>query len=150
MKPRGRRLILVPTDFSEDAAAALAVAIDLARALDAKLVLLHVHHHPSFIFGHYGVDPPEPAVSEIPKAAARRLEKEQARVEDAGLTGEARVVEGHPVEEIEGEARLCEADLIVMGTRGRTGLAHVALGSVAERTVQRAPCPVLTVKVPAP
>jgi len=67
----------------------------------------------------------------------------------AGFLVERFVVEGHPPTEIAHIAREMEADLIVMGTHGRTGMAHLFMGSVAERVVRTAPCPVLTLRAAA-
>jgi nucleotide-binding universal stress UspA family protein len=78
--------------------------------------------------------------------AARALEALADRVERASIGVERAVYMGSPAEIICAQATARSADLIVMGTRGRTGLRHVLLGSVAERTVAHAPCPVLTVR----
>ena len=138
--------ILVPHDFSDDAAAALDWAIELAGQLGAELHLLHAYRLPLEMFSPYGVPMPASVMPEIREAARRSLEELKARVEAAGLTGQIHLREGPPADAIVEAARELSADLIVMGTRGRTGLAHVVLGSVAQRTVRSAPCPVLTLK----
>lgn len=140
--------ILVPHDFSDDAAAALDWAIELAGQLGAELHLLHAYRLPLEMFSPYGVPVPDSVMPEIREAARRRLKELKARVEAAGLTGQIHLREGPPADAIVEAARELCADLIVMGTRGRTGLAHVVLGSVAQRTVRSAPCPVLTLKAP--
>jgi nucleotide-binding universal stress UspA family protein len=142
------RTLLVPLDFSDDSAAALQTAVDLARRLGAKLKLLHVYHRPTTVFEPYGVQPPPPMVAEVPEAAKRRIELELDKVREAGVEAEALVREGLPAEEIAAAATELGADLIVMGTRGLSGLKHVLLGSVAERTLRSAPCPVLSVRTP--
>lgn len=138
--------ILVPHDFSDDAAAALDWAIELAAQLGAELHLLHAYRLPLEMFSPYGVPIPDSVMPEIREAARRRLNELKGRVEAAGLKGQVQLREGPPAGAIVEAARELSADLIVMGTRGRTGLAHVVLGSVAQRTVRLAPCPVLTLK----
>ena len=143
------RTILVPTDFSDCSEAALRVALDLAGTLGAKLRLLHVYPAPALLFDPYGIQPAEPILLEAPKAARQRLEREIEAVSGDGVEIDGEVREGVPAAQIVEEAREWGADLIVMGTHGHTGLEHVLLGSVAERTVRQAPCPVLTVRQPS-
>jgi nucleotide-binding universal stress UspA family protein len=138
--------LLVPHDFSVHSEAALEAAIDLAQGLGARVALVHVYHRPVTMFEPYGILPVEPVLTEIPEAARQRLDEELEKVVAAGVKGQARVREGLPVDGILDEASECGADLIVMGTHGHTGIPHALLGSVAERTVRLAPCPVLTVK----
>jgi len=140
--------ILVPHDFSDDAAAALDFAVELAKQLGGELHLLHVYRMPLEMFSPYGIAVPESVIPEIREAAGRRLKELSAQVKNAGLEVEVHLQEGPPADSIAEAARELGADLIVMGTRGRTGLAHVVLGSVAERTVRSAPCPVLTLRPP--
>ncbi|MDH3211423.1 MAG: universal stress protein [Myxococcales bacterium] len=141
------RTLLVPVDFSEDSTAALEMAVDLAKALGARIRLLHVFHSPPEIYAPYGgIQPAIPGMAEIPEAAMRCLDLELEKVREAGSEAEGEVREGLPSDAIVAAAREWDADLIVMGTRGHTGLEHVLLGSVAERTLHKAPCPVLTVR----
>jgi nucleotide-binding universal stress UspA family protein len=140
------RSVLVPTDFSDCSEAALRVALDLAAALGAKLRLLHVYPAPSLLFDPYGIQPAEPVLLEAPKAARERLEREIEAASARGVETDGEVREGAPAPQILEEAREWKPDLIVMGTHGHTGLEHVLLGSVAERIVRLAPCPVLTVR----
>jgi nucleotide-binding universal stress UspA family protein len=139
--------ILVPLDFSAHSDHALDVALDWARALEAgRVVLVHVHqplHIPTPLPGS-GPTAPE-LEARIMEDARLAIAERARRVEEAGLTVECEVTLGDPSEEICKAAKARAADLIVMGTRGRTGLAHLLLGSVAQRTLGRAPCPVLTV-----
>src|SRR5471030_2393649 len=139
--------ILLPTDFSEYSAAATKYACELATKFDAELHILHtLETHlvstPNFAMG---LDLPK-YVSES-KAAA---EKSLAGVLDpkwaAGRKVIQAVVEGSPKVQIIQYARKQNIDLIVLATQGRTGLAHVIVGSVAETVVRTAPCPVLTVR----
>ena len=143
------RRLLVPHDFSEHSDAALRTAIELAGELEASIALLHVFQRPQAIFEPYGILPIEPDLAEIPEAARQRLQVELDKVLAAGVEGDARVSEGQPVDEILAQIEASGADLVVMGTHGLTGFSHALLGSVAERTVRQAPCPVLTVKAPA-
>jgi universal stress protein A len=138
--------ILVPHDFSDDASAALDFAIELAKQLGGELHLVHAYRLPIEVFSPYGVAIPDSVMPELRKGAELRLKELAARVEAAGLTARVHLREGAPAEVIAESARELGADLIVMGTRGRTGLAHVVLGSVAERTVRSSPCPVLTLR----
>jgi nucleotide-binding universal stress UspA family protein len=137
--------ILVPTDFSEASEAALRYAIELARGFDAELHLLNVPEHPG-----------EAAEAEYPigifenmrNAAYDRL-GQLLTAEGAGeMRSQFAMRLGAPHEEITRYAADHEADLIVMGTHGRSGLAHAIMGSVAEKVVRKAPCPVLTIHQP--
>src|SRR5262245_56250032 len=137
--------ILHPTDFSDRSRHALHLACALARDYGANLVVLHVEPTP-YIGYSEGAIPPDPGVLlEEAKEQLRRLE-----IPATGLRTERRFVEGDPVEEILRTAQEVTADLIVMGTHGRTGLGRLLMGSVAELVVRRANSPVLTVKAPFP
>jgi nucleotide-binding universal stress UspA family protein len=138
--------ILVAIDFSDHSRAALDLAIDLAREAQATVHLLHAYEIPLGTIPPYGVAVPESLLGQVRDAAARRLEKAAHRVQEAGLPCERHVVHGAPAEVIVETARTIGADLVVLGTRGLTGIKHALLGSVAERTVRTAPCPVLTVR----
>jgi nucleotide-binding universal stress UspA family protein len=132
--------ILHPTDFSPPAAYAFQLAAALARSQGARLVVLHVPEPEALEFHPVPGDRPVDVLSQ-------RLE--QLRSEAPGATIELRLVPGEPVPEILKTARETGAALIVMGTLGLTGLARLLMGSVAERVVREAPCPVLTAKAPA-
>ena len=141
------RTLLVAIDFSEHATAALEVAIGLVRGVEGgKLHLLHAYEVPLGAIPPYGVAIPESLLAQVRDAAARRLEKAVHKVEGVGVACETHLVHGAAAEAIAETAQALGADLVVMGTRGLTGVKHVLLGSVAERTVRQAPCPVLTVK----
>ena len=141
--------ILVPTDFSADSQEALSTARDFAKKFDAKIVILHAYHVdiPLMAPPLGGVYALPPGFYEQLKAQAT-LQVEAAAQELAAAGVEARgiAVADPAAMAIVEYARSLSADLVVMGTRGLTGLKHVALGSVAERVVRTAPCPVLTVK----
>ena len=140
------RVVLVPHDFSDDSSAALEMATSLAKKFGAVLHLVHVYHRPLEVFSPYGVALPESVVPEIRDGADRQLGELLEQVRAQGIDAEKHVCEGVPSLDIPAVAREIGADLIVMGTRGRTGLEHALLGSVTERTVRSAPCPVLSVK----
>ena len=87
---------------------------------------------------------------ELETAITGDMEGYLARVTAAGLEGEIAVVHGVPFQEILDTAKKRQVDLIIMGTHGRTGLPHVLLGSVAEKVLRLAPCPVLIARQPTP
>ena len=138
--------ILVPVDFSEHSAHALDEAIGLAKALGAKLTLLHCYQINVGGISPYGISIPDGWDREVREAASRGLADWQGKADAAGVEAESRLSPQFPSEAIAACAEEIGADLIVMGTRGLSGIKHVVLGSVAERTIRIAPCPVLTVK----
>ena len=140
------RTILLPIDFSSHAGAALELAIGLARESGATIHLFHAYEIPLGTIPPYGVAIPEPLLADVRDAAARRLDKAARQLAGAGVRSETHILHAAPAEGLAEAARSVHADLILMGTRGLTGLKHVLLGSVAERTVRTAPCPVLTVR----
>ena len=146
-KHRAMNTILVPTDFSRDAETAYFAAISLlGPEPTAKIVLLHVYHLP-YEYTAYGTIPTSlHYFKDVEGAAQDRLASLADELRQQGFNVEALAREGFPPEVILDEAEAANADLIAMGTHGRTGLAHLVLGSTAERVVQRADCPVLTVR----
>jgi nucleotide-binding universal stress UspA family protein len=141
---------LVPIDFSPYAEQALDYAIALAKQLQAHMTLLHVIQPPLIAGADMGVWPSPTFLEELEAAVTSDMEGYLARVTAAGLEGEIVVVHGVPFQEILHAAKERHVDLIIMGTHGRTGLTHVLLGSVAEKVVRLAPCPVLIARQPAP
>jgi nucleotide-binding universal stress UspA family protein len=138
--------ILVPTDFSEYADYALDYAIELAKKLQAHLTFLHVIHLTPLVMGDIGISGLVPYLEEIETDAQQRMQTLLNRVHQEGLQGETAIVQGVPFQAIVDTAENQNIDLIVMGTHGRTGLTHVLMGSVAERVVRMAPCPVLVTR----
>ena len=138
--------LLVPTDFSEYANYALDYAIELAQKLQARLTILHVAETTSMEVAE-SATPRSPVDEQEQEARVEQgLATSLKRVRDAGLEGATIVVHGVPFQLIIDTAESADVDLIVMGTHGRTGLAHVLMGSVAERVVRLAPCPVLVTR----
>ena len=142
--------ILVPLDFSEHAASILEWAVHLAQQHKSTLVLMHAYHLPVEFQQMEGAYLPAEFWTQVKSEAQKTLEGHAAEIRRKGIAVEVVVAEGYPATAIEEEAVRGRADLIVIGTHGRTGLKHLLLGSVAERVVQKSPCPVLTVKTPAP
>jgi nucleotide-binding universal stress UspA family protein len=142
----GFRKILIPVDFSDHASRALELGIELAKAFKAKLHLLHCYQINVGAISPYGLVIPESFDRDIREAATRQIEQWRDKVAAQQVDVEAEVSPIFPSEAIASTAERIHADLIVMGTRGLSGIKHVVLGSVAERTVRIAPCPVLTVK----
>ena len=142
------RRILVPLDFSEHAEPVLEWAIHLAQEHEATLLLLHAYHLPVEFQQLEGAYLPQDFWSNVKEEAQQSLATYAERVRAQGLQAETLVREGYPATVIEEEATRQHADLVVIGTRGLSGLKHLLLGSIAERVVQKAPCPVLTVKLP--
>jgi nucleotide-binding universal stress UspA family protein len=137
----GLRHVLVATDFSEPAARATSLAITLAEKFGAKLTLLHAYTLPTYGYAD-GLYWP---VEDLARAAREVLDAELEKVKRRLPGAEGVVRMGLPWEQIILLAKEQNADLIVMGTHGRRGLARIALGSVAERVVRLAPVPVMTV-----
>ena len=142
--------VLVPTDFSEPSAAALAYGRDLARAYDARLHVLFVEDD---VNTRYAMDSAPVFIpglqDEIEKAAQTRIADLLTDEDRIQLHARAEVrTSMSPASAIVNYARDLAIDLIVMGTQGRGGMSHVLMGSVAERVVRTAPCPVLTLRHP--
>jgi nucleotide-binding universal stress UspA family protein len=145
---RAVRAILVPTDFSLDAedAAHRALALLQPHQNGARLILLHVWNLP-VEYTVYGAIPTSlNYLEDVEGAAEAQLDKLAEKLRREGLAVETVTRQGHPAEAIAEEARRRAVDVVALGTHGRTGLPHLFLGSTAERVVQLAPCPVLSVR----
>jgi nucleotide-binding universal stress UspA family protein len=140
------RKILVPVDFSDHSQRALDEAIWLAKAFDAQLHLLHCYQIHPVPVAPYGIAVPETFEHDVRMAALQRLAEWREKVAAQGVAVQEHITAQFPGAEIAAMADRLGVDLIVMGTRGLTGLKHVMLGSVAERTIRIARCSVLTVK----
>jgi len=142
------RSILLPTDFSRDALSAAHIAVEVLACSPERLTLLHAFHLP-VEYTAYGAIPTGLAFEEdVGGVAEQRLEEVATKLARDGLTVSSVAREGYPPEVIVEVAQEIDADVIAMGTHGRSGLSHLLLGSNAERVVQHASCPVLTVRHP--
>ena len=140
--------ILVPTDFSDFSGHALRYGCEFARRFNAELHILNV------VEDLYPIVP-EPGMSsvlapnylvDLSDSAKREIEKLPPAEQSEGLTVQRAVLTGTPFLEIIRYARDHDCDLIVIGTHGRSGLVHALMGSVSEKVVRKAPCPVLAVR----
>jgi len=141
--------ILMATDFSAYSQEALDYAIYLAKSLKAELYLLHVFEIPHF--SHTGVSPSiQPEVhkwiEQVGQEESKKLEALVEEVRQHGVKVSGIFQEGKPFVVILKTAGKIEADLLVLGTHGRTGMTHILMGSVAEKVVRQASCPVFTVR----
>ena len=136
--------ILVPTDFSEYSRQALSYAEMVAKTFDAKIVLIHVIDTVSYAVTE-SVQWTE-VYARLEATIQPMLDGLIREAEKRGVAAESKLTQGVPYDQIVKTAENVHADLVVMGTHGRTGIPHVLLGSVAERVVRLAPCPVLTVR----
>ncbi|MBK9307143.1 MAG: universal stress protein [Nitrospira sp.] len=133
--------LLLATDGSRGSAVAADYAFALARSWGASLSLMNVLECPP------GLDPENPVnqlyLTELMKQATTELVALKARAVDRGIIAHTRIATGIPSEEVLSVATAEDPDLVIVGTRGKTGLARVLLGSTAERIIRGAPCPVL-------
>jgi nucleotide-binding universal stress UspA family protein len=142
------RRILIPLDFSHHAEVILEWGAHLAKEHGSQVILVHAYHLPVEFQQLEGAYLPPDFWTNVKTEAQQVLERHAERLRAQGVAVETVVREGYPATVIQEEAEEQRADLIVIGTRGLSGLKHLLLGSVAERVVQKAPCPVLTVKTP--
>jgi nucleotide-binding universal stress UspA family protein len=140
--------ILVPVDFSDQSTRALDCAKTLAEKFGAALHVLTVVPDPYVLPnpGPWYVPLPEDYTAGLRRDAESHLRDLLSAAERTSLRAETVVFFGNPAAEILDYVRRASVDLIVMGTHGRGGVAHAVLGSVAEKVVRAAPCPVLTVR----
>jgi len=140
--------LLVPTDFSEDSEQAARYAVELAKRFQAEIHCIHVVDIPADLLStsaYYMTGPSESFLDQIREESKKNLEA-FAKKNLEGAPMRTAFLEGSPFVEIIRYARNQEIDLVVIATHGRTGLRHVLFGSVAEKVVRKAPCPVLVVK----
>jgi nucleotide-binding universal stress UspA family protein len=144
MPRQALRRILLPVDFSEHSKSALRYARALATIYDARLEVVHVIDS-EIIPVVYGLDAMAPPTEQVHQRAAEALRDLVAGETEAEQITTT-VTVGHPATEVLAYAKTREVDLIVIATHGRSGLKHFLMGSVAEKVVRMAPCPVFTVK----
>lgn len=142
------RRILHPSDFSRASGAAFTRALAMARADHATLLLVHVLAPPVLMAGDGYMSPQiyEDLEASARSYAQKRLAALQVKARKAGVKATTLLLDGIPHERIARAAQSKKADLIVIGTHGRTGLAKLFLGSVASRVLAIARCPVMTVR----
>ncbi|MBW2295814.1 MAG: universal stress protein [Deltaproteobacteria bacterium] len=138
--------ILVAVDFSETSDRALEAAIVYAKQFGASLDLVHAFTLPVAFVSPYEVAIPEGFFDDARKGAVKTLNENLAKAEAAGVQATATLIEEQATKALTDFVERQQIDLLIMGTRGHTGLKHVLLGSVAERTLHRANCSVLVVK----
>ena len=138
--------ILVPTDASEYSRRALKTALELARSFQAEVILLHVSYTPQAYWGYtisYGITVTQEQLEENGELA---LEATLMGMDSTAVTLHKKVESGHPVTVILEELKKENIDLIVMGSHGYGPISGSVLGSVSQRVLQRASCPVLIIK----
>jgi nucleotide-binding universal stress UspA family protein len=144
--------IVCPVDFSNCAQQALKYATELAKQFDAELSIVHAYEDPAAyvtpmpMSGYVG--PGAELLLELRKQLEQRLTQTTAEVQQLGVRVRSELLEGAPYRVVLDWAKEYGADLIVVGTHGHTGLTHALLGSVTERIVRMAHCPVLTIRTP--
>jgi nucleotide-binding universal stress UspA family protein len=145
--PVAYRSVLVPSDFSPDSEAAVAWARALVARTGGRLVLLHAYDLPQIALTSSGL-----AAASVEKALADAARQRIGELRESlrGTEVETMVSAARPDPAILEAIERTRADAVVLGTRGRTGLAHVLLGSTAERVIRRAPVPVIAVKAASP
>jgi len=142
------RRILCASDFSKTSGKALMSAIDLAKANRARLTIVHAHVPivPLVPEQYLEASTWDRVDTETRRWAERQVEKLVEKARKRGVRASAMMVTGDPARQIVRMARSKRADLIVVGTHGRRGFSKFFLGSVAERVIATAPCPVMTVR----
>ena len=142
------RRILCASDFSKTSGKALMSAIDLAKANRARLTIVHAHVPivPLVPEQYLEASTWDRVDTETRRWAERQVEKLVEKARKRGVRASAMMVTGDPAQQIVRMARSKRADLIVVGTHGRRGFSKFFLGSVAERVIATAPCPVMTVR----
>jgi len=138
--------VLVPTDASEYSRRALKMAIELARSVQAEVVLLHVSYTPQAYWGYtisYGITVTQEQLDQNGELA---LDATLNGIDSEQVVIHKRVESGHPVTIIVDQIKKDNIDLVIMGSHGYGAIAGSVLGSVSQRVLQRASCPVLIIK----
>jgi nucleotide-binding universal stress UspA family protein len=137
--------ILVATDFSETSDSALDYAIDFAKAVGAKITVAHVYELPIYGFPNGAMVATAEVATQIMTAAQEAMKATGAARAGSGVELTPLVRQGNTSAEVRAIAEEVGADLIIIGTHGRSGLSHALLGSVAEKIVRTSTLPVLTI-----
>jgi nucleotide-binding universal stress UspA family protein len=142
------RRIMHPSDFSPASQAAFAKAVDMAKASRAELTIVHVLSPVMPVPGDGYISPKvyDEIAASTRAWAQKQLDRRVAKAKTAGVRAKGMLMDGVAHEQIIRAAKAKRADLLVLGTHGRSGLAKLFIGSVAGRVVSAAPCPVLTVR----
>ncbi|PLX80936.1 MAG: universal stress protein [Desulfuromonas sp.] len=141
------RNVLFATDFSECSEAAFSYAISLAKTYQAHLVILHVINEPVDLRGFYVPHISFDQLEEEVRAGAEKMMEKFCSTHLGDFSDYQTFVEpGIPYDTVIKKAGAINADLIVLGTHGRTGLDHVLFGSTAEKIVRKSPIPVMTIR----
>lgn len=139
------RRILCPVDFSEPSESALDYAVDLASKFGADVQLVHVYQLPVYALPDGAMMAGPEFTTKVTNELSKALDALAEKKAESGVKVETHLVEGIPYREVVRLGEELEADLVVMGTHGRTGIKHLLLGSVAERVVRSSKIPVITV-----
>ena len=142
------RHILVPTDFGKHAQRAIDLAVELSQKFDASLTLLHAYEVPTYAYAAMSLAPVD-LLSSVEEAAQQDFEAAVVALRARAPGAKGILRRGIPWEVILAAIDETHGDLVVMGTHGHRGIAHILLGSVAEKIVRLSPIPVLTVRAPS-
>jgi len=140
--------ILFATDFSQASQNALEAALDLAKTNGAELLVAHAYPPPALLPTDVALSPAvyDELDASLREGVSQRLAAIVEQARDLGIAARGRILTGSPHEAISDAARDNKADLLILGTHGRTGAPRFFLGSVASRVISTAPCPVMTVR----
>ena len=149
----GIRRILIPIDYSDNSKAALAYGAELAVTFGASLDIVHVWDRPTYVADAVMVQRPGEAHKPIGELIRENAQHDMAEFMSSitlpsGVPVQTRLLSGDPAATLIAELKKAEHDLVVLSTHGRTGFAHLLLGSIAEKLVRLSPVPVLTVPMP--
>jgi len=149
----GIRRIMIPIDYSENSKVALTYGAEFALGFGASLDIVHVWDRPTYLTDAVMVQRPgqahQPIGELIRENAQHDMNEFLSQVTlPSGLQTSSRLITGEPASALLGELKKGEHDLVILSTHGRTGFAHLLLGSIAEKLVRMSPVPVLTVPIP--
>jgi nucleotide-binding universal stress UspA family protein len=143
------KTILFATDFSENSEYAFSYALAMARKYQSMLAIVHIINEPVDLRGFYVPHISFESLEEEIEEGARKMMEKFCRMHVSDHENyQTFIVPGIPYDEIIKKATELQADLIIMGTQGRSGLDHVLFGSTAEKVVRKSPVPVMTIRVP--